>query len=129
MQLTLLSPALPKRNSTVVKVFVEINYALLYQRISVKKLSMDTAIEDYSCLFRKFHPFGAFEVIQNEVRVTFNTRKDYKMYIEKYGLHNCNDKIISISEFCEVSLGICVVSDGEITQLPALDQDENERNM
>jgi tRNA G37 N-methylase TrmD len=42
------------------------------------------------------------------------------MCMGKYGLHDRNDKIISISEFYEISLGIYIVSGGEITQLPTL---------
>jgi hypothetical protein len=46
----------------------------------------------------------------------------------KYGLHDRNDEIISISEIYEVSLGIYIVSGGETTKLITVGQDETERN-
>jgi hypothetical protein len=63
------------------------------------------------------------------VRVAIITRNDYQMYMRKYRLHDHNDKIVFISEFYEVSVGVYIVSGGGVTQLPTLGQDETEGNM
>jgi hypothetical protein len=51
--------------------------------VSVEELFVETIAKDWNCLFRKFHPSVAFEIIQNNVylRVTLNGREDFSMYM------------------------------------------------
>jgi hypothetical protein len=45
---------------------------------------VDFVIRDENCLYRRSHPFTAFETIQNNVRFCVNnTEEDYKIYTIK----------------------------------------------
>jgi hypothetical protein len=44
---------------------------------------VETVARDGKYLFQRFCPFIAFEVIQNNMQVCVNARKNYKIYVGK----------------------------------------------
>jgi uncharacterized protein (UPF0248 family) len=59
----------------------------------------------------------AFEIIQNNVQLQYNTREDYKIYMKggKGGAYGSNVKTIVISEIYKICQCFFVY-DGQITQ-------------
>jgi hypothetical protein len=41
---------------------------------------VDTVARDENCLFQRFHPFAAFEILQNNAWIHIKTFKDYNIY-------------------------------------------------
>jgi hypothetical protein len=60
-------------------------------------LSVETVAKDRKCLSQNFHPVVTLEIIQNNVRLHINTRKDDNIY-EENGVHCCKFKAIPASE-------------------------------
>jgi hypothetical protein len=48
-----------------------------------KDLSVETVIRGGNILFRTFRLFAAFQIIQNNLRLRINAKKEYEMYIER----------------------------------------------
>jgi hypothetical protein len=53
----------------------------MYNTESNDTLSVETVARDENCLFQSFHPFAAFETLQNNVWLHMKTCDDYKIYI------------------------------------------------
>jgi hypothetical protein len=70
---------------------------------------METVARDENCLFRRFYPFLAFEIIRNNVWLHVDTRKDYEVYMGKNGVYGDNVKIILLVKFMKcLSLSLSV---------------------
>jgi hypothetical protein len=78
-------------------------------------LSVKTVARDGNCLFRRFRPFVAFEITQNNVQLHINTKEDYELHGVKIQ-NGGNMDIIAISEIYGVSVGVYFASNGQTTQ-------------
>jgi hypothetical protein len=52
----------------------------------VEGLFVQSLAKDGNCLFQRFHPFVAFEVIQNNAQLHINIREGNKMFMGKDGV-------------------------------------------
>jgi hypothetical protein len=77
---------------------------------------METVARGGNCLFRRFQPFGAFTIIQNNVELLINPRDDYRMYLEKHELYGGDVKITATRKTYKISVGVYFVSERQITQ-------------
>lgn len=72
----------------------------MYKTEFTDTLSAETVVRDENCLFQRFHPFAAFEILQNNVWLHIKTGEDYKIYMGwGEGMSPGDLKIVNIQKF------------------------------
>lgn len=71
----------------------------MYKTESTETLAMETVVRDENCLFQRFHPFAAFEILQN-VWLHIKICEDYKIYMGwGEGMYAGDTKIVNVRKF------------------------------
>jgi hypothetical protein len=83
----------------------------------VDRLSVKTVARDINFLFQSCHPFVVFEIIQNNVWLSINTRDEYILYMGKMNYVVVISKELPLVKFI-VSVSVYFVYEGKVTLPP-----------